>query len=153
MPSWQPGRARASGIRPKGDYLIYFAADYRRARKIQSWTAICRPPWLTALALWPGFGAWHGGGLFMTDNKAHLNQRPAFAGRWASQGPGLLEKANAIRAKLAEYGITDKPLFITEVGWYSNDIKIDQSSPEEQARYVLQFYAQSLAAGNSSPPS
>lgn len=30
----------------------------------ETWTAISRPPFFTALALWPAFGTWTGGGLF-----------------------------------------------------------------------------------------
>ena len=37
-----------------------------------SWTAISRPPYLTALALWPCFSSL-GGGLFFSDTKVWLN--------------------------------------------------------------------------------
>lgn len=55
------------------------AADARRAaqrrppRQNQGvWTAISRPPWFSALAIWPGFGQWTGGGYFRSDNEVVL---------------------------------------------------------------------------------
>jgi hypothetical protein len=60
--------------------LIYFAAKYQRASigDFYTWTAISRPPYLTALALWPGIGAyWPGGGLFEHDRSVHISQ-----GKW-----------------------------------------------------------------------
>ena len=32
------------------------------------WTAISRPPYFSALAIWPGFGHWTGGGIFVAEN-------------------------------------------------------------------------------------
>ncbi|MGI9426337.1 MAG: hypothetical protein ACR2PA_24375, partial [Hyphomicrobiaceae bacterium] len=40
------------------------------------WTAISRPPYFTALAIWPSFGHWTGGGTFRTDNFLVLNEGP-----------------------------------------------------------------------------
>jgi hypothetical protein len=42
--------------------LIYFAANYKEPHF--SWTAISKPPYLSALALWPKGDGWGGGGLF-----------------------------------------------------------------------------------------
>lgn len=36
------------------------------------WTAISRPPWFSALALWPAYGHWTGGGYFRSDNEVVL---------------------------------------------------------------------------------
>lgn len=36
------------------------------------WTAISRPPYFTALAIWPAFGHWTGGGYFRSDNEVVL---------------------------------------------------------------------------------
>ena len=74
---------------------------------------------------------------------------PVFASNWTTgNGPGLLEKAQAVRSLLATYGYT-KPLVITEAGWHDNNSSpnpILQSSPEIQARYVVQLFTQSYAA-------
>src|SRR5687767_3160857 len=38
-------------LSPSGEHLLYFAASYHEP--YYSWTAVSRPPFLTALALWP----------------------------------------------------------------------------------------------------
>lgn len=45
------------------------------ARKAPTWTAISRPPFLTALTFWPKGDAWGGGGLFENERTIHLNHR------------------------------------------------------------------------------
>ena len=50
-------------LSPKGDLLVYFATK----TTMEYWTAVSRPPYLTALALWPISGAFTGGGLFQSD--------------------------------------------------------------------------------------
>jgi hypothetical protein len=73
---WLKGRIyeRRSDLAPAGDKLIYFAAKYETPMK--TWTAISRPPYLTALALWPKGDAWGGGGLFDSERRIRLNHRP-----------------------------------------------------------------------------
>ncbi len=58
-------------LSPSGDRLVYFAASYRGPH--QTWTAVSRPPYFTALALWPKGDAWGGGGLFSSENELLLN--------------------------------------------------------------------------------
>ncbi|MCC6169045.1 MAG: cellulase family glycosylhydrolase [Caldilineaceae bacterium] len=72
---------------------------------------------------------------------------PAFRMDWTqTQGTGLPEKIAAIRQKLADHAL-DKPLVITEAGWHSDEDNQISSSPEEQSRYVVRFFAQSMAYG------
>ena len=61
---WFKGRVYEdrSDLSPSGDLLLYFAADQRRP--YSTWTAISRPPYLTALALWPKGDTRGGGGVF-----------------------------------------------------------------------------------------
>src|SRR5215469_14197390 len=40
-----------------------------------AWTAVSRPPYLTALALWPKGNCWWGGGLFQDNYTLLLNHR------------------------------------------------------------------------------
>jgi len=40
---------------------------------MSSWTAISKPPYFTALALWPKGDSWNGGGWFLNDRKIRLN--------------------------------------------------------------------------------
>src|SRR5262249_31692919 len=56
-----------------GERLLYFAANYKEP--YFSWTAISRPPFLTALALWPKGDCWGGGGEFVTKHRIRLNHQ------------------------------------------------------------------------------
>ena len=38
------------------------------------WTAISTPPFFSALAIWPSFGHWTGGGVFVSDREIILNE-------------------------------------------------------------------------------
>jgi hypothetical protein len=70
---WLKGRIyeRRCDLSPKGDLLVYCAANNRAP--IYSWSAISRPPFLTALAMWPKNDAWRGGGLFVSRTRLELN--------------------------------------------------------------------------------
>lgn len=70
---WFKGRIyeRRSDLSPSGEKLVYFAANHKKP--IHSWTAVSRPPYLTALGLWPKGDCWGGGGLFETDNRLLIN--------------------------------------------------------------------------------
>jgi hypothetical protein len=72
---WFAGRIyeRRCDLSPSGEHFLYFAAKWKG--EFQTWTAVSRPPWLTALALWPKGDAWGGGGLFHTDRSILLNHR------------------------------------------------------------------------------
>lgn len=75
---WLNGRVyeRRCDLSPNGEYLVYFAANYKPP--YGTWTAISRPPYFTALALWPKGDAWGGGGLFDSNGKGiTLNHRPS----------------------------------------------------------------------------
>ena len=70
---WFKGRIyeRRCDLSPDGALLVYFAASQKQP--YFSWTAITRPPFLTALAMWPKGDAWGGGGLFRSSNELALN--------------------------------------------------------------------------------
>lgn len=70
---WFRGRIyeRRCDLSPSGEKLIYFAAKHRPP--YGTWTAVSRPPYLTALALWPKGDAWGGGGLFTNERTIELN--------------------------------------------------------------------------------
>jgi hypothetical protein len=72
---WFKGRIyeRRCDLSPNGRLLVYFAAKYRAP--LYSWTAVSRPPFLTALALWPKDDCWGGGGHFLTQHRIALNHR------------------------------------------------------------------------------
>lgn len=81
---WFHGKifGRRCDLSPDGSLLIYFAQKITGRtladREYTSTsTAISRPPFLTALALWPKGDSWHGGGLFDTNRTVYLNHRPS----------------------------------------------------------------------------
>jgi hypothetical protein len=70
---WFKGRIfeRRCDLSPSGEMLVYLAAKHKGP--IPTWSAISRPPYLTALALWPNMGTWGGGGLFDSEYALRLN--------------------------------------------------------------------------------
>ncbi len=84
---WFKGRVyeRSCDLSPKGDRLIYFAGKYREP--LYTWTAVSRPPFFTAVALWQGLSCWGGGGLFAREDEMSLH--------WGS-GPMLSNERAAI---------------------------------------------------------
>lgn len=81
---WFKGRIyeERCDLSPDGRLFIYFAMKSRgyRRRVAQgyswSWTAISKPPYLTALALWNMQDTWLGGGLFLDGRTVWLNSYP-----------------------------------------------------------------------------
>ncbi|MGJ4946641.1 hypothetical protein ACQR1W_39220 [Bradyrhizobium sp. HKCCYLS1011] len=73
---WFKGRIyeRRCDLSPSGDLLIYFGAKFKPP--FYSWTAISRPPYFSALALWPKGDTWGGGGVFDKDHSVRLNHSP-----------------------------------------------------------------------------
>ncbi|MEM7008996.1 MAG: hypothetical protein AAF462_07675 [Thermodesulfobacteriota bacterium] len=72
---WFKGRIyeRRCDLSPSGTKLVYFAGNFKTS--LGSWTAVSKPPYLTALMLWPKGDAWGGGGLFENEYTLHLNHR------------------------------------------------------------------------------
>jgi hypothetical protein len=73
-----------SDLSPSGSFLIYFANKFNKRtlsdkEYTHAWTAISKPPFLAALALWPKGDCWHGGGLFTGEQDVFLNHRPEVA--------------------------------------------------------------------------
>jgi hypothetical protein len=94
---WFNGRIyeRRSDLSPNGSLLIYFAQKITAESKNDSeytyaWTAISKPPYLTALALWPKGDCWHGGGSFKNGRVVLLNHKPAVAKPHKDHKPHLL---------------------------------------------------------------
>lgn len=77
---WLKGRIHEQrcDLSPDGGMLAYFAASYRAP--FGTWTAISRPPYLTALALWPKGDAWGGGGVFARPGLLELDHLPGSDG-------------------------------------------------------------------------
>lgn len=61
-------------LSPDGKRLSYFVLDGQHGTPTGgTYTAVSRPPYFTALALWPKGDTWHGGGLFVNDHTLWLN--------------------------------------------------------------------------------
>lgn len=66
--------AERCALSPDGRHFLYFALDGRRQGPTGgSYTAISRPPWFTALALFPVGGTWHGGGGWTDAHRYHAD--------------------------------------------------------------------------------
>lgn len=95
---WFRGRIfeRRSDLAPDGQKLIYFARKtnwytLHDEEYTTAWTAISKPPYYTALALWPKGDTWHGGGLFIDDRTVFLNHRPENATPHPDHRPKFLD--------------------------------------------------------------
>ena len=116
---WLHGRiyARRCDLSPDGSLFIYFAAKHQNpydSPYTYSWTAISKPPYLTALALWPKGDCWAGGGLFQTNDKVWLNH-----GSYRPHSDHLPKKALKIVINPAPCG-EDFPIYGTRLvrdGW------------------------------------
>lgn len=77
-----------------------------------------------------------------------IHQYPAFRAQWSpgGQGMGLIEKVNATREIMSQYGVS-KPIMITESGTNSNIANVSQAEGEElQSRYLTELFTQAYAA-------
>lgn len=78
---WFRGRIyeRRCDLSPDGTLSVYFAMNqstrHQQSDYTYAWTAVSRPPYLTALALWPKGDCWAGGGLFLSGREVWLNHR------------------------------------------------------------------------------
>jgi len=70
---WLSGRiyTERCGLSPDGKLLVYFAGKFNT--KLATFTAISRPPYFTALTLWPDGSTWGGGGFFEGNRRLILN--------------------------------------------------------------------------------
>jgi hypothetical protein len=155
---WLKGRIyeRRCDLSPDGDLLIYFAAKWNTP--MQTWTAVSRTPYLTALALWSKGDAWGGGGVFMAPKAIGLNHRevgPAQSGteksssvRWHPLGPETEEAPdNPVPKRFkvqrwSEYagGGEDNPILhhrATRDGWTLVDA--GDAGPHSQGSYGWLF--------------
>jgi len=72
---WFNGRiyTEKADLSPCGNYMIYFAAKFKKEIDKYSWTAISKPPYLTAIALWKKSDTFNGGGLFESKKSIYLS--------------------------------------------------------------------------------
>jgi hypothetical protein len=119
---WFHGRIyeRRADLSPNGLLLVYFAQKIegrtlKDSEYTYAWTAVSRPPYLTALALWPKGDCWHGGGLFKNDKTIVLNHKPEVA----EPHPDHMPRGIRVNLKKKVSG-EDDPLFSERLqrdGW------------------------------------
>ncbi len=132
---WFHGRIyeRRCDLSPDGSKLIYFASKHT-ARTMKNkdytyaWTAISKPPWLTALALWPKGDTWHGGGLFRDNRTVLLNHHPHAAIPHKDHQPHRLEVIPNPFARGEDLPIYGKRLGLD--GWILKQKGLDPFSAE-----------------------
>jgi hypothetical protein len=159
---------RRCDLSPDGDMLLYFAASWRGP--YQSWTAIGRPPYLTALALWPKGNAWGGGGHFVSRSRIMLNHRewemaiaPGFSiPKWLTvepfgerSGGGEDDPIWSARLQRDGWKLTTYPdktkhtMFNAKVGWeFDPPITWQKAHPLNSAKYTLQMSILGLSERN-----
>jgi hypothetical protein len=156
---WFKGRIyeRRCDLSPSGALFLYFAAKHRPP--FGTWTAISKPPYLTALALWPKGNAWGGGGVLESEFAIALNHRPGedelAAGfqlrrrmRVTSFGadPGLGEDFPIYDALLSRRGWTQvdpgdapKPKWNAQVVWLHKRPKVYERRTKSGHRLRMQI--------------
>src|SRR5215469_5804652 len=157
---WLKGRIyeRRCDLSPKGNLLVYFAANYQEPH--YSWTAISRPPFLTALAMWPKGDGWGGGGLFLSRTRLALNHRDGelkladglsipkwlkveqFGQRpgWGVDEPIHFERLERDGWVLVDFPTKTKDDFGAKVWWeFSPPIRWRKPNPKWPKRYSLEM--------------
>jgi len=73
---WFNGRiySNKSDLSPYGEYMIYFAAKFKMIVDQYSWTALSKPPYYSALAIWKKEDTYDGGGYFESTRKIYISQ-------------------------------------------------------------------------------
>ncbi|BAU89800.1 hypothetical protein MPPM_1195 [Methylorubrum populi] len=114
-----------SGLSPDGEWLVSFVGKYRGP--FATWTVLSRPPFLTAVALWPKGDTWAGGGFFLADGTLVLThgEGPYDLAPGFSPPPGLtvlpFTRANAqaltARAQSGPAASRWRPDPAVEGGW------------------------------------
>lgn len=157
---WLKGRIyeRRCDLSPDGSLLLYFAANYRKP--LYSWSAISRPPFLTALLLWPKGDGWGGGGHFLSQRRIALNHRDnemqiangfsipkwlsiePFGKRpgWGEDDPIWSERLRRDGWSLTSYPKATKDDFGAKVGWEpSPPIGWRKPNPQWPKKYALEM--------------
>jgi hypothetical protein len=120
-------------LSPSGRYLVYWAGNHKAP--YYHWTAVSRPPYLTAISLWPNDGS-IGGGVFDDESRlllTYLSRRKAYG--------NPLPNGFEVEAWTGDY---HAPLgHITEArllrdGWSQTQqgiFKLDENKIEERRRF------------------
>lgn len=156
---WLRGRIyeRRCDLSPSGTHLVYFAAQWRRP--MQTWTAVSRVPWLTALALFPKGDAYGGGGLFEGESTIALNHPYTRGAPVLAEGTSLPRGMKVKELGLASGAGEDFPLYgmrLLRDGWTSRDAlsrpRLPVVSRKRQPRGKLELEMTILSVAERSGP-
>jgi hypothetical protein len=143
MGQWFKGRIyeKRCDLSPDGTKLIYFAQKINRRtlndpKYSYAWTAISRPPYLTALALWRKGDCWNGGGLFETNSRVWLNHAEG-GGAHPDKQPRELEVLHKIDQRGEDDTVLDKRLD-TESRFITDSPEI-RERPSPDGRFLLRM--------------
>lgn len=103
---WLNGPIRSFDLSPNGEHFIYFVS-YHKTRAPGLWVALSKPPYLTALAMWPISDAWGGFCSFIDQRKIYIEK--------GMHQPSLELSPDF---KLRKYSLTD--------GRYNQDWKMER---------------------------
>jgi hypothetical protein len=153
---WLKGRIyeERCDLSPRGDRLVYFAANWKEP--FRTWTAVSRPPYLTALAIWPKGDTWGGGGFFEDQDTlllAHdasqcftdgppptaIKVRPLTSGGYALEGPIFFHRLTRGGWRLVQE-LSGKPRKQPEI-W-------SKECPKYASRPELRMYSEGVREKN-----
>lgn len=147
---WMKARIyeRRCSLSPDGQLFVYFAAKITQRtvhddKYTYAWTAVSRPPYFTALALWPKGDCWGGGGVFSDNVTLQLNHATAH-GHPAYRVNPLRVIAGDANAWLNGWG-EDNPIYdviVRQQGW-----KLTQEMQIYDRREQLQAWIESANSG------
>jgi hypothetical protein len=138
---WLKGHVytKRADVSPDGRYVVIAASNYSKAHNSEEgwltsgWTAISRPPYFSALAVWLTGGAWNGGGIWKRKRDLSLNN---FAHCWKAR----VKPTNAIRTKNLDLGPSEnEPIYtmrLREHGWnLARKIDTKLLNPEDRVKH------------------
>jgi hypothetical protein len=136
---WLRGRifGERCALSPDGSLFLYFAMQWHKARGGYrgTWTALSKPPYLTALALWPLGSTYGGGGIFIDNrtillnyafsDKPHPDHLPPKQLRVVTSEDQLTQKDQRALERIREEGwqIVHQPADIRDVYAYNRRVK------------------------------
>lgn len=150
---WLRGRiyGERCALSPDGTLFLYFAAQHQKYGDgyLGTWTALSKPPYLTALALWPLGHTWSGGGVFI-DNKSiclsncgsiepHPDHQPPRKLRVITAASELTKRDHTVLAQInaRQWQQIDRPANYVRYGRRSDVPILYQRAHPTQERYYL----------------
>ncbi len=146
---WLKGMVRVPrcDVTRDGRYLVLCANNYANIWKphktppglpeyrSSGWTAICRPPFYTALALWFSGDSWFGGGICNGNREIWLNSHSSWEEHIAPAGPVAVRHKDSLSS-------WDEPIFTMRQerhGWvHKRELVVGDKNPNhEQAIHAL----------------